>query len=370
MIRVIEGEKSHLNSFEKYDQIIEIAKKEAFDALFHFFDLIGLDKSLFTHLKDINFVLDLDDDISNAAAFYENLSEDDIDLDNSIHFLPDYLDELIKYNNSVSFSDLATTIIHETIHSLRSISINNGVLFPESFTKNASEYESFVTKYNHLIKDSDSIYQVLSFSRDLSTYTIYCYERLTGDFSVFKIPSDKIGDISSTSKMEELLNKHNDMFHLVKNVENPDDYDNISLISNYSLLFKDRLKVKKDDFHLVGIETDKLIDFEESLTEAFAQIIYFLKDKDEFNLDGIGGEECLPHINITFELIKTLDMDTIRWFFLSCFGDEYVNRFNNLYQENYNKLIDKLSLCFHYSMGGKTIPNYEGMLYYVRQLKK
>ena len=368
MIRVVGNDKKYNHSLEQYDEMINNATSIGYEAIYHFFDLIGIDRNLFSHFKDIKMVLDLDKENKDMVAFYENLSEDDIDLDNSIHFLPEYLDYLID-DYMDSYVDLVKTVIHETIHANRSITINNGVLYPECYLRNAKEYEKYSLMLGDLIKDSSYLYQVLKFDRSESFYTVYAYENITGDFYIFRLPINF--DITSIKDMDELLNKKNRLFDLISRVENPYDKEDASIVANYSTSYKDPLTITKKDTYNISSETNKQMDFEECLTEAFAQIIYYLKDKDEYNIDElIEYGNFLPYIELALEYIKTLDMDTIRWFFLSCYDEEYRNRFYELYGKDYFKLIDNYSFAFDQSMQQNPVTNYDSTISLIKQLKK
>ena len=63
-------------------------------------------------------------------------------------------------------------------------------------------------------------------------------------------------------------------------------------------------------------------------------------------------------------------MDTIRWFFLSCYEDEYRNRFYELYKDEYFRLIDKFSEAYNKVLYNEDYPNFDSTLEFIRQLKK
>ena len=373
MIKLIEGDKKHIYSIEDYRKEISEAKKVSDSALLHFFDLINLRRDLFNHLTKIDLVVDLDssNDYDSMIAFYENINYDDHSLDNTIHFLPEYLDSIIKRNNVVCKNDLVRTIIHETIHANRSIIINNGVLYPEYHIASISEYESYRKKFGHLIKKSNLKFQVLKWYKYSNINTIYAYNHISGDFFIFTLPDYFVGSINSIDVLNDLINNNFDLFELVYQVENPYDLNYSSLVSSYSTSFKNPMVINKKNSLNVDLEVEKQTDFEESITEAFSQIIFYLRDKDQYNIDELlNNKRLLPNVRLALQFINSLDMDTIRWFFLSCYQEEYVNKFYEMYKDDYFRLIDLFSEAFQKSMSEEEYTNYDKCLSLINKLKK
>ena len=84
---------------------------------------------------------------------------------------------------------------------------------------------------------------------------------------------------------------------------------------------------------------------EEPLIEAFSRIIINHKYGRELKIK----ETCIEEINnpenpydlkIAFNLIYYMNLDTIKWFILSSYDDEYRNRLKEIFNENYGLLLD------------------------------
>jgi hypothetical protein len=373
MIRVTNGIKKLNHRRKVCSFLINKAKKESDNAFMHFFELIGLDKDLFEHLKKIRIVIDLDycNDYSNIIAFYDNLG-DDSRYDNSIHILPEYIDYVLntRYRKEM-FNDLVRTIIHESIHANRSIIIKDGVIYPQSFITSIKKYKEYSDKYGHLITPGNEKYNVLSVSNNKNLYNIVTYNRFTNDFDLFILPVFLCSSLSSTSEMESLLNNKPLLFNHVKSIENPYDINNTGLVSDYSTIYKSSYNLSKRDITNIESEIEKQRGFEETMTEAFTRIIFYLKDKDSLNFDELLNSKKISYdVRLAINFIHSLDIESIRWFFLSCFEEEYRNRFYEIYGEEYFKLIDKFNEAYENCIRNKKEQGNEKEIEYVRSLKK
>lgn len=371
MIYIINEGKKLKYSLDDYSEILSIAKKLSEDALMHFFDLIGLDHSLFEHLKDIKLVIDLDEDndYNEVIAFYENIWEDDRSIDNAIHFLPEYLDSIIEDKSNIKvINDLARTIIHETIHSNRSIIINDGVIC-NGLISDVDEYEKYVSMFSGFSYKTFNKYKVLKYEKNNYFYTIYSYNTLTGDYNIFSLPSNK--RFKGIDELEYWLNKKTNMFCYLCTIENPYDFNPSALVSEYSTSFKNISKINNKNKKNVEIETNKQNGFEECLTEAFTAIIFYLRDKNVYNIDELFKNNYLtPDVKLALNFIKQLDIDTVRWFFLSCYEEEYTNKFYELYKSDYFKLIDQFNEAYDCSMSNENYERFDETLSLIKSLKK
>ncbi len=374
MIDIIDGRVKLNHSLKKCDKLIRKAKSVSDASLLHFFDLIGLDPSLFKHLTEINIFIDKDEKSAydDIYAFYENICEQNSKYDNSIRLLADYINLICEFNDfDVAFADLVRTIIHETIHANRSIIIDNGVLYPKSFLNKSKNYTKYSDKYFNLITDGNSVFNVLKITK-LETYSkIVVYNRQTDCFEIYKLSNKYINNIKSTSDMEELINRRLDLFEFVKSIKNSSNINKTALISDYITTNPKMDDLSKKNMRNVSLEIEKQKGFEECLTECFARIIFYLKDKDEFNFDELlKSKDNTPDMILTYYFIKSLDMETIRWFFLSCYLDEYTNRFYELFKDNYFVLIDNINEAYECIMKGLPYPNLREDIKFIRTLKK
>ena len=375
MVEIVDGDKKLKHSLKEYDRLINKAKNVSDMALMHFFSLIGLNPELFTHLTKIKIVIDLTKfyDHRGLIAFYDGINEDDPSLDNTIHLLPEYLDDILSCRNKDEmFMDLVGTIIHETIHANRNIIIHNKPVYPQYVMASFSTYEKYCEEYSDYIHESVGDYCVLKIKEKDNEYIIYSYHKIFKDFFVFSLKKDKIDcHIDSISQMEELLRKKITKFRVIKTVENPHELNLATIVSDYSTTYSNGYKLSKKNLLNSDGEIEKQRGFEESITEAFARIIYYLKDKDKFEFKELMNIKDNPnYIVLAYTLINNLDMDTIRWFFLSCYMEEYRNKFYELYGEDYYQLIDVINNAFDNPINNNVFRSHNKDIEYIRKLKK
>lgn len=372
MIYIINEGKKLTYSIDDYSKILDKAKKISDESLMHFFDLIGLDHTLFEHLKKVKLVIDLskENDYKDLIAFYENIWEDDHSIDNAIHFLPEYLDSSIEDEKKFNtINDLVRTIIHETIHANRSIIINNGVLYTGLLLSNVKEYETYVSEFSNFSFNTFNKYKILKYDKNDYFYTIHAYNTLNGDFNIFSLPSNK--HFEDINDLEYWLNRKPNMFGYISTIENPYDFNPSALVSEYSTSYKNPLNLTKQDRKNIEIEINKQNGFEECLTEAFARIIFYLRNKNVYNFDELfKNKKLTPDVKLALHLIRRLDMDTIRWFFLSCYEEEYTNRFYQLFENDYFKLIDQFNDAYDCSMNEEEYEKYDETMSLIKSLKK
>ena len=327
MIRVTKGDKKLRHSLEEYSKVIDKAREDCNDALKHFFKLIGLDPSWFSHLYKTPIVINLDTfyDIEDQVAFYDAINESEPEFANTINLLPEFLDTILREIERYGFNDnLVNTLLHENIHANRSIIINDAVIYPNCELFPSKEYEEFYNMFQGVSIDTKKRYKVLKYSKSnkYKDYTIYAYDTKNGDYVVFRLPARYNLNINNINEMERVLNRSDFIFVEEKRVSNPYSANPTIIASFNSMIFKHPETLEEDDMGKVCGEINKQHLFEESLTEGFARIILYLKDKDEFDFDElIKFYECRPYIYLALNFIKDLDMDTIRWFFLSCYDE-------------------------------------------------
>lgn len=374
MIKIVDGNRTLNCNSKKCDRLINKAKSVSDTSLLHFFDLIGLDSSLFKHLTEINIVIDLDSEnkYENVFAYYENVNALNSEFDNTIRILSKYIYSVLNSDNyNIVFDDLVKTIIHETIHANRCAIIDGGVLYPHSFLTPSKKYISYSDNYFAQINEKNNIFNVVKIRKFEKISNIIVYNKQTNNFAMYTVSNEYINNMKSCAEVEELINSKLYLFRLVKSIVNPFDRDKSALVLNYSTIFTKPSDISRSDIQNISLEIEKQRGFEECLTECFARIIYYLKDKDEFNFDELlSRKDNTPDILLAYHFIKSLDMDTIRWFFLSCYEEEYTNRFYKLYQDNYYKIIDKLNEAYEYSTKFLDYPHVKEDIEFIRSLKK
>ncbi len=283
------GDKSKFNS-KDIEAIVETCVFESIVTFGNFFDLLGIDSSLFTHLMDNRIIIDYTSEFGSAIACY--LSNENGD--NTIHigaiYINNLLDILKKNNNIVEYKniidEITATIVHEVIHSNRDIYINNSI------------------NLNNLMHYEEKFFNIH-------------YTKLNKDF--YGVSSDHLWSFNediSTLSLDEIR------------------------------------KYREKLIRQIGIE--------ESLTEAFANIMVFHKNKKELKIKEFCNlmlnSNLSDNLNAAFYLISNMSINDIKWFYLSSYEDIYNDRFYTLFNKDYNRII---SYFYNFYINEKKKPHQE-----------
>ncbi|MBR4178367.1 MAG: hypothetical protein IKR57_03355 [Bacilli bacterium] len=336
----------------------------SYEAIDYFFDYLQLDKTLFSHLKNVDIVVDNNEEagLNNMAAYF--IVRDNITNEPVIHLSSTYVDKVLtiskrdlQYNDSVN--QLAWSIIHETIHCNRCIIIDslitlqdtNIILHGDSkkFKNTYIEIEDLLSNYYNPNKEP-FIYDILKVIEDREYYDVYSYNEKEDRYEFYLIDKKDIVNFSMTELNKFLTINYiknylcNKPYGTIKrNIK----YNEEDMVMNYDL---DSCSIMVPFEKEESIKEKEKISLneglEESITEVFAGLIIIMNKDRSLNI----YEACdilrqiinNYDIQLGIELVKNMSLDDIRWFFLSCYQDEYNNRFKEIYSEEYDKLLE----CF------------------------
>ena len=326
----------------------------AYQAIDYFFDYINIDKSLFNHLKQIPVFIDNECDNERITAYF--IVRDKVLHEPVIHIVRKYINLLLDDSNrELSIKKLSWSIIHETIHCNRCIILNNLINDQDTNIVNNSNTEELKKEYNELeellsiyYNPKKEVYDVLKVKYDDEFMDIYAYNEIKDSYELYIIHKNRLYNIFDINEINQLLtfnynNNYTDIkpYSTIKKITKYNeedvcmnfDYDsgNISVPFNRNSSIIERNKISLNE----GIE--------EALTEAFSGIILFMNDNHNISfIDACNKLYILTDnydIKLAIDFIKTLSIDDIRWFFLSCYMDEYDNRLKKIMYYNYERLL-------------------------------
>ena len=334
--------------------LVDYANNKKNEILVGFFRKLDLDPSLFNHLYDIDILIDNSNEDDNVFAYYvdnnENTGESTIYV--TTQFLTNQLTKIGKDpSNSEKYIDqVVITLIHETIHSNRSIIVKNSINLKDTnkdyyndneyFKEVYAEFEDLLSKkYNG---EDITILKVLASFTD---YEIVVYNRKLDTYEYYYIDYDYIDNDSPTlfDDIKEIIEYNLDDLPpsiSLKRIDKdaaPDIIANIDAESEYSLPLSNMEQLVE------GEKISGQLGLEESLTECLSYIVFESSKHDTFNKDEI-CESIKKYIftddvRLANGLFKQMDEDVIKWFILSCYADEYTNKIEEFYGESYPEIV-------------------------------
>lgn len=346
------------------DEILSIVKDssiKAYQAIDHFFDVIELNKELFSHLKDIDITIDNNKSNGNMAAYF--IVRDSNTKEPMINLIAGYIDKNIslsktdgKYNSSLC--QIAWSIIHETIHCNRCIMIKDRITVQDTGFVIDENINKFKKTYNH-VEDLLSKYynpnkmiyffDILKIVIDDKYIDVYVYNEKEDRYEFYLFDKLNISGNNVLNDIKLLLylnykNKciFNKPYGIIKRFNSFNEEDMCMNFSNNSIDFPFDIDTSKKTKDIILLNEG----LEESITEAFAGLITIMNEDKYLNI----YEACDTlyylidnyDIKLAIDLIRNMNMDDIRWFFVSCYLDEYENRFNNIIKKDYDRLL----ICF------------------------
>lgn len=362
------------HSKEEIKSFCETALIESIRSFDNFIKLLGIDTSIFAHLRDINIVIDYTDDLDKIKAVGCYASSDSED-NNSIHISAKYIDKILIYlgkhrdKYDECLDELSHTIVHEKIHANRDIMIKDGTVSLSLLSSKSAKIARI--KNSNLRKELDPLLmQNLNNSNDIILlkvketeyyYMAYIYNNKNNSYEVFRLDKKKfnMGNYFNTFNMiQRYLSLNFFMMPFTSCSASLDDYEFYG-VTDY---VDDYIDVNE----LSNVEASSLYDFtlskigiEEALTEAFANIIIDSKRKNELDIkeccDLAIKDDDMPYdLKLAYYLVSNLSIDDIKWFFLSCYEDEYDNRIRKIFGDDYETLIYNFyNLYSDFSSNGK-----------------
>ena len=363
------------HSKEEIKNFCEAALIESIRSFDNFVKLLGIDTSIFGHLKEINIVIDYTDDLDKIKAVGCYTSSDG-ENNNSINISAKYIDKILIYLDKHKdkydecLDELAHTIVHEKIHANRDIMIKDGTVSLSLLSSKSAKMARI--RNSNLRKELDPLLmQNLNSSNDIILlkvketeyyYMAYVYNNKNNSYEVFRLDKKKfnMGNYFDTFNMiKRYLSLNFFMMPFTSCSASLDDYEFYG-VTDYVDDYIDVNELSNAEASYLYDFTSSKIGIEEALTEAFAYIIVASKCKNELDIkeycDLVIKDDDMPYdLKLAYYLISNLSIDDIRWFFLSCYEDEYENRFRKLFSSDYELLISNFyNIYSDFSSNGKS----------------
>lgn len=372
----------------KYDEFINISKNRAKSILALFFDRLGY-HNLFNHLFNIEIYIDYkgiityedacavynhDRNIINdfISSFEEKKLETTITAQyHSIWINYNYIKTLFnKYvNGSKSLKEasifaLSETIIHEIIHE------NRAILRKYDNTLNNLEYIYACDKKNKLIN-----HEYLCLVRN-KTEELLFKENLSGEVLITSCRGSKNYDIFYDTDIK-LYNIKDLNGNIIEQIDDAIIYgydDEVYLPSSFynkknlnDKIYDIKEDVKKRIINQRGIE--------ESLTEALTNMIFISNFYDRFDLEEaadivIHDKQITLDVKAACYIYKTFGYDFLNWFILSSYQDEYTDLLEDIFEENYDKVLEMFTNLYANKKDIKCTNEYYELLNIIKNCKK
>lgn len=347
-------------SDELFYTLVKLANERKNKILKSFIKKLDLDPSLFEHLYNIDIFIDNNENDSNSLAFYinndERTNEPSISL--SALYVEELLDRISKNlsNKEKHINQLVVTLIHETIHCNRSIIVKNSIGSKE-IDRPTHVDDKF---YNELYDECDrlllerfngediTILNVKEFNQD---YEVVIYNRITDCFEYYIIDSSVLKNSKSIfDDIKKLINSNSEGVYLdfVLPLQNRDAQSD--LVTNLDVDFEYQIPLSSMEQMVEEEKICSQLGLEEALTECLAYIIFESSNHSTFDKDEIctklENDFKTYDIKIANEIFKQMDKDTIKWFILSCYEDEYTNRIKEFYKDDYSSLVSMVDSIY------------------------
>ncbi len=327
--------------------------------LSHFFELLGFDSDLFSHLYSVEIKLDYNSKNTSECAHYEALDFENDEQRNGIVINGIYVDETLSLHNKGVRSieilrDIAETIIHEKLHSNRDVLLKREVNF--SNIDYYSEYLKMSDKNKKTYEECNYLKNIIELNdgltilkiRNYKSYSlIYVYDNNEKCFYIYRLNLKKFkfnNDIQAYFK--EVMD------YIIANEIKP-----INEIYDFEYFFSqnehDINNIYESNRNIKSIrevnKIDKVINMkyglEEALVEALTLIISYHSNKDTLDIEGacnyIQKKTSKDIVKRGIRIFKKYKEDFIKWFILSSYQDEYDNKLQKMYGKNYLRTLRK-----------------------------
>ena len=341
--------------------LVDYANDKKNEILKSFFRKLDLDPSLFEHLYDIDLIIDNSKKDANLLAYYvdnnENTGEPVIYI--TTDFLINQLTKIDKdpLNREKYIDQIIVTLIHETIHCNRSIIVKNSINLRDTVKNTYQDNEYFKKVYAEFEDLLSNKYKgedltILKVLASFTDYEIIVYNRKLDSYEYYYLDYYYIDNDSPTlfEDLKEIIEYNlNDLtpYISIKRIDKDAPSDlvlNVDTNSEYSL------PLSSMEALVEGDKISSQLGLEESLTECLSHIIFESSKHETFNKDEIckSIEKYIftDDVRLANELFKQMDEDTIKWFILSCYEDEYTNRIEEFYGESYPKIVSMFDAIY------------------------
>ena len=334
--------------------LVDYANDKKNEILKSFFRKLDLNPSLFDHLYDIDILIDNTNEDNNVYAYYAvnnpNTGEPAIYM--TTNFLIKQLTNIDKdpLNKEKYINQVIITLIHETIHSNRSILVKNSINVKDTakpsyndneyFKKVYADFEDLLSK-----KYCDEDITLLKIVASFTDYEIIVYNRKLDSYEYYYIDYDYIDNDSPTlfEDIKEIIEYNlNDLTPCIS-IKRIDKDAVADLLASMDTNSEYQLPLSSNEQLVEGEKISSQLGLEEALTECLAYIIFESSNHSTFDKDEIctklENDFKTYDIKIANEIFKQMDESFIKWFILSCYEDEYTDRIGDYYGEYYPKLV-------------------------------
>ena len=322
---------------EEYNEIITTAVNRAGSSLNHFFELLKLDPELFKHLWDIE--VHVGETGEGLNAKYHSKEEHFITLNEN------YLESLFAglddgtYTKQYVINDIATSIIHETIHANRSIYVKDGNITYDVITLDEDnvvideEYLNSLMTSVMVDEEYFNSYVVVPLKVDLlenDNYTVYAYNTDTNQYNIYEHQEFKTSNIH---EIADEINTNRLRYTVTKTIPCTVKFENISY---------------DDVEEVVEVRETNGNYLEDCLVEMLSRFILYSRKAKRFNLDAfvesLSDEELLPEYRLALEMLHKMGMGVIMWFVLSYYDDFFDKKLYEIYKEMYEAVMNDFKL--------------------------
>lgn len=317
---------------EEYNEIITTAVNRAGSSLKHFFELLNLDSELFKHLCEIDVRVE---ELSDSNAKYNSREDHYISLSDS------YLEGLFAgledgtYTKQYVLNDIATSIIHETIHANRTVYVKDGNITYDVINLDEDDVVVDEAYLNSLMasvvvdEEYFNSYVVVPIKVDLlddDTYNVYAYNTVTNQYNIYENQQFRTSNIH---EIADELNTNRLRYTVTKTIPCTVKFESISYEDVEEVI--DVQDVNNGDF------------LEDCLVEMLARFVLYSRKSKRYNLDAfvesLKDEELLPEYRLALEMLHKMGMGVIMWFVLSYYDDFYDKKLYEIYKAKYDEVM-------------------------------
>ena len=364
-MKYINDEVKSNNKIEEIMLFVSLAHNRANNLLKSFFDKIDLDYSLFNHLYNIEIIIDNStktayDDI---VAYYTHKNEF---LEPEIYICAKYVDELICYykksnkNNNIKneiIDQLSRTIIHELIHANRCIIINDTININDSLLDNREEkeYNKFNDLLDYLLSNNlvslEKRKTIINIVKNNNYMIVNVYNKKKDQFEEYRVDNLEFINKSNSyiKRYLEYIINYNDKILIPNRIISKETKSDSYMCLDYNLSNNTYCDSIIDRGFIIN-KISKQVGFEEAITEAMSGIILESNKYMNLNLKTICNKLIMNNDEnedtiLIYRIIKKYGISFIKWFILSSYMDSYYNELENIFDDDYEEIIDLFYYC-------------------------
>lgn len=325
-------------------EIFKMMKSRAYEKIYNFLSSFGLNTDAYKHLENISFVF--------RPGLYEFASYDTYS--NKVTINKEMFDNIHKAYNEGKltmdvFDEFVKTVVHEILHSNRTMLLNNTLSYDtyaemaanEKNSKEIHNYDKYLSEiidifgsdmFDNIIPikvttKKNNICDIIAYNKERNQYYEYkdinCNDIINNDYEVF------LGLLSTKLKGVKKYRLVNDIKD-VEFISTPDSF----------LLNRDVIDLN----YLDAInEIDKQETVEEAFTELFSALIVRDANRENINevLDDISRDDDVHEdVKLACRMVEIGGENIITWFMSSAYDEVYTDKFKELLGSNYDEFLN------------------------------